>query len=80
MKGEKRRQKKKRNISDKRKKLRDNPRALESRGFRAAAENGHVEVVKELLKDSRVDPAADLNNAIYYSRFEKEKNQSRLSA
>ena len=32
--------------------------------LRYASENGHSEVVRELLKDSRVDPSADNNYAI----------------
>lgn len=37
------------------------PSALEGRGFRAAAQYGHADVILELLKDLRVDPSG--NNA-----------------
>ncbi len=32
-----------------------------------ACENGHLEVVKELLKDSRVDPSYENNEAIKWA-------------
>ena len=38
------------------------PGACDNLGFRAAAENGHLEVVKELIKDPRVDPG---NNMLF---------------
>jgi hypothetical protein len=45
--------------------------------MRSASENGHVAVVRELLRDSRVDPSALQNYAIkqaaYYGRAEVVK-------
>lgn len=41
-----------------------NPACADNFCIRAASENGHLEVVKVLLQDPRVDPAAVNNYAI----------------
>jgi hypothetical protein len=43
------------------------PSAMDNMAIRNASELGHFEVVKLLLKDSRVDPSADFNDAITYA-------------
>jgi hypothetical protein len=42
--------------------------------IRYASLNGHVEIVKLLLKDSRVDPSADNNNALFNALRQEQRD------